>query len=113
MAGGGAGHPDRTFDNNYYFNIEKRSVGKGESMAANIKELESRVEFVRKESTACQNEACSILESEADDLTLEIESAWLEGTISVEEEQELAEKLRVTYRHLSPDRNEDKGPFNG
>ena len=71
-------------------------------MSANVKELESRVEYVGKESTACQNKACRFLESEADELTLEIESAWLEGTISAEEEQVLSEKLREAYRRLSP-----------
>ena len=76
--------------------------GKGKPMSTNIKELESRVEYVRKESTACRNKACKFLESEADDLTLEIESAWLEGTISAEEEQVLSEKLREAYRQLSP-----------
>ena len=71
-------------------------------MSVNIKELESRVEYVRKESTTCRNQACRFLVFEADDLTLEIESAWLEGTISADEEQLLSEKLREAYRRLSP-----------
>jgi len=72
-------------------------------MTVNIKELESRVEYVRQESTACRSEVCRSLESEADDLSLEIEHAWIAGTISAEKEQVLSEKLSDAYRHLSPD----------
>jgi len=70
-------------------------------MTANFKELECRAEYVRKKSAVCQDETCRLLESEADDMTLEIERAWLEGTISAEEEQELSEKLREACRQLS------------
>ncbi|MEJ2688396.1 MAG: hypothetical protein P8130_00315 [Deltaproteobacteria bacterium] len=70
-------------------------------MSTNIKELENRVEYVRQESTACRGEVCRTLESEADDLSLEIEHAFIAGTISAGEEEVLSEKLRYAYNHLS------------
>jgi len=72
-------------------------------MTVDIRELESRVEHVRKESTACSSEGCGFLASEADDLGLEVERAWLEGVISAEMEEVLSEKLREAYRNMSPE----------
>ena len=72
-------------------------------MTANIKNLESRIETLRQESTACRSEVCRSLESEADVLRNEVESARIAGTISTKEDKVLSGKLREAYRRLSPD----------
>ncbi len=72
-------------------------------MTANIKNLGNRIETLRQESTACRSELCRSLESEADQLSNEVESARIRGTISSREGQVLSLKLRETYRHLGPD----------
>lgn len=72
-------------------------------MTANIKDLENRVEYVRQESTACRSEVCRALESEADDLRLEVEGARIAGNISRDKAFVLSEKLRDAYQHLGPD----------
>jgi len=72
-------------------------------MTVNIKDLEKRIEILRQESTACRSELCRSLESEADALRDEVESARIDGTISAKQDQVLSGKLREAYRNFTPD----------
>ena len=69
-------------------------------MNVNLVELENRIEYIKQESTACRSEVCRSLESEADELSMQVESARIAGKISPQKERVLSEKLQDAYRHF-------------